>query len=318
MTSASGLPRPAELPGFDLVYSGKVRDLYAPLVDGVRDTTRLLLVASDRVSAYDHVLATPIPDKGAVLTQLSRWWFDRLSDVVGNHLLADQSAVPAQVADRAVLVRRLEMLPVECIARAYLTGGGLAEYERTGTVSGVRLPPGLRDGDRLDTPVFTPSSKAEVGEHDEPITFDQTVALLGGPLAERVRDLTVRILERGNALARERGILIVDTKVEFGLDPDRDPADPEAGIHVVLADEVLTPDSSRFWRAEDWAPGRPGASYDKQVLRDWLTSEASGWDRGGVLPPPELPDDVVRLTRERYVQAHRALTGRDITSPAPA
>jgi len=293
---------PPDLPGHVLLYSGKVRDLFAPLdpATGLVDESRLLLVASDRVSAYDFVLDTPVPDKGAVLTQLSLWWFDQLVDLVDHHVVSTD--VPEPVAGRAVYVRRLRMLPVECIARAYLTGGGLAEYRATGTVSGVTLPEGLVDGSRLPAPVFTPSTKAPAGEHDRPMDFAEVVEALGRDLAERVRDLTVAILERGNAVAEERGILIADTKVEFGLDP-------RTG-QLVLADEVLTPDSSRFWRAAEWEPGRPQTSYDKQVLRDWLTSPESGWDRSSGEPPPPLPAEVVELTRARYLEAFEALTGR--------
>lgn len=293
---------PPDLPGHVLLYSGKVRDLFAPLdpATGLVDESRLLLVASDRVSAYDFVLDTPVPDKGAVLTQLSLWWFDQLVDLVDHHVVSTD--VPEPVAGRAVYVRRLEMLPVECIARAYLTGGGLAEYRATGTVSGVTLPEGLVDGSRLPAPVFTPSTKAPAGEHDRPMDFAEVVEVLGKDRAEEVRDLTVEILERGNAIAEQRGILIADTKVEFGLDP-------RTG-QLVLADEVLTPDSSRFWRAAEWEPGRPQTSYDKQVLRDWLTSPESGWDRSSGEPPPPLPAEVVELTRARYLEAFEALTGR--------
>lgn len=293
---------PPDLPGHVLLYSGKVRDLFAPLdpATGLVDESRLLLVASDRVSAYDFVLDTPVPDKGAVLTQLSLWWFDQLVDLVDHHVVSTD--VPEPVAGRAVYVRRLRMLPVECIARAYLTGGGLAEYRATGTVSGVTLPEGLVDGSRLPAPVFTPSTKAPAGEHDRPMDFAEVVEVLGKDRAEEVRDLTVEILERGNAIAEQRGILIADTKVEFGLDP-------RTG-QLVLADEVLTPDSSRFWRASEWEPGRPQTSYDKQVLRDWLSSPESGWDRSSGEPPPPLPAEVVELTRARYLEAFEALTGR--------
>ncbi len=293
-----------ELEGFVHLYSGKVRDLYAPLDEatgGPRDD-QLLLVASDRISAFDVVLDPPIPDKGEVLTRLSLWWFDRLADLVPNHVIsAEPPAVPEAVAGRAVLVRRLEMLPVECVARAYLTGGGLADYVREGAVSGVALPPGLVDGDRLPAPIFTPSSKAPQGEHDEPISFEQVVELVGAERAAAARDLTLAILQRGNALAAQRGILLADTKVELGLDP-------LTGA-LVLADEVLTPDSSRFWPAEDWSPGRAQPSYDKQFVRDWLTSPASGWDRHGTVPPPPLPAEVVQRTRAKYVEAYERLTG---------
>jgi phosphoribosylaminoimidazole-succinocarboxamide synthase len=288
-----------ELPGYRHVYSGKVRDLYAP--DEAPDD-QLLLVASDRISAFDYVLDTPIPDKGAVLTQLSLWWFDRLSDIVPNHLVSTD--VPVEVAGRAVLCRRLEMVPVECIARAYLTGGGLEEYARKGSVSGVPLPLGLVDGDRLPEPVFTPTTKAPVGQHDLPMTAVQVAELVGPDLAARADVLTRRILAHGNDIAAERGILIADTKVEFGVDRS-------TGIpNLVLADEVLTPDSSRFWPADEWEPGHPQPSFDKQYVRDWLTSPASGWDRRSGEPPPPLPDDVIDRTRAKYVEAYERLTGR--------
>jgi phosphoribosylaminoimidazole-succinocarboxamide synthase len=286
------------LPGFAHVYSGKVRDLYAP--DGSPE--HLLLVASDRISAYDYILDTPIPDKGAVLTQLSLWWFDRLADVVPNHLVSTD--VPAEVAGRAVLVRRLEMVPVECIARAYLTGGGFEEYAREGSVSGVTLPPGLVDGDRLPEPVFTPTTKAPVGEHDLPITAAEVAQLVGPEIGAEADGLTRRILAQGNSIATDRGIIIADTKVEFGI--DRTSGAP----NLVLADEVLTPDSSRFWPANEWEPGHPQPSFDKQYVRDWLTSPASGWDRRSGDAPPPLPDDVIERTRTKYVEAYERLTGR--------
>lgn len=295
--------QPITLPGYAHVYSGKVRDLYAPLdpVSGEPRADQLLLVASDRMSAYDFVLESPIPDKGAVLTQMSLWWFEQLEDLVPNHVLSTD--VPSAVADRAVLVKRLQMLPVECVARAYLTGGGLGEYRQTGTVSGVRLPEGLVDGSRLAEPVFTPSTKAPVGQHDQPMTYEEVEAEIGPALAARVRDLTTAILARGNEIAAERGILIADTKVEFGLEGDA----------ILLADEVLTPDSSRFWPADRWEPGRAQPSYDKQFVRDWLTSDASGWDRSSDTPPPPLPDDVVEQTRAKYIEAYERLTGRRFT-----
>jgi phosphoribosylaminoimidazole-succinocarboxamide synthase len=297
--SAMTSSQPLVLPGYAHVYSGKVRDLYAPLDDtGAPRDDQLLLVASDRMSAYDFVLDTPIPDKGAVLTQLSLWWFERLEDLVPNHVVSID--VPAAVAGRAVLVRRLEMLTVECVARAYLTGGGLNEYRADGHVSGIALPEGLVDGSRLPEPVFTPSTKAPMGEHDQPMPYADVEAEIGAPLAARVRDLTTAILARGNEIAAERGILIADTKVEFGLDGD----------DVVLADEVLTPDSSRFWPADLWEPGHQQPSYDKQFVRDWLTSSASGWDKASGEAPPDLPADVVEQTRAKYVEAYERLTGR--------
>lgn len=290
------------LPGHELVYSGKVRDLYVPVrADGTRVEDQLLLVASDRLSAYDFVLDTPIPDKGEVLTRLSLWWFDQLADLVPNHVLSTD--VPAAVAGRAVLVRRLEMLKVEAIARAYLTGGGLAEYRASGSVSGVRLPGGLVDGSRLPEPVFTPTTKAPVGEHDEPMTYAQVEDALGADRAAEVSALTRAILARGNEIAADRGILIADTKVEFGLAPD-------GSGGLVLADEVLTPDSSRFWPAEEWEPGHSQPSYDKQYVRDWLTSPESGWDRASGDAPPPLPEHVVARTRAKYVEAYERLTGQ--------
>lgn len=309
---------PLDLPGYAHVYSGKVRDLYAPLDDsGASRADQLLLVASDRMSAYDFVLDTPIPDKGAVLTQMSLWWFEQVADLVPHHVVSTD--VPAAVAGRAVLVERLDMLPVECVARAYLTGGGLGEYRSTGAVSGIELPDGLVDGSRLPEPIFTPSTKAPAGEHDEPIPFAGVVAEVGQALAERARDLTVRILQRGNEIATDRGIILADTKVEFGLrgldlgegeDPRAAIRSRGADAQIVLADELLTPDSSRFWPADQWEPGRQQPSYDKQFVRDWLTSPASGWDRSSGEAPPALPDRVVEQTRAKYVEAYERLTGQ--------
>ncbi|MBK6441508.1 MAG: phosphoribosylaminoimidazolesuccinocarboxamide synthase [Actinomycetales bacterium] len=297
------------LPGYEHVYSGKVRDLYAPLdpVSGQPRTDQVLLVASDRISAFDYVLDTPIPDKGKVLTQLSLWWFDRL-DGVENHVVSTD--VPAAVAGRAVLVRRLEMIPVECIARAYLTGSGLAEYRRAGSVSGVPLPAGLDDGSRLPVPIFTPTTKAPIGEHDEPMTIEQVQHVVGTQVAARIDVLARRILARGNEIASANGIIIADTKVEFGIDRTRE--DHTGGPLIVLADEVLTPDSSRFWPADQWQPGRSQPSFDKQYVRDWLTSPASGWGRASGEAPPPLPDEVVEATRARYVEAYERITGRTL------
>ena len=282
------------LPGYRHIYSGKVRDLYAPL----DDESLLLLVATDRISVYDQVLATPIPDKGRLLTQLSLWWFDQLADLVANHLVA--GAVPAVVEGRALLAHRLAMFPVECVARGYLTGSGLVEYQAGGAVCGVPLPPGLVDGSRLPAPIFTPATKAALGEHDENITFERVVELVGPADAEQLRSLTLAVYARAEQVARSRGIVLADTKLEFGRN---------ALGQIVLGDEVLTPDSSRFWPAGSWAPGGPQASYDKQFVRDWLTSPAAGWDRYGDAPPPALPDEVVAATRSRYVEAFERLTG---------
>ena len=278
-----------------LVARGKVREIYDA------GEGRLLLVASDRISAYDHVLPTPIPDKGRVLTQLSVWWFEQLEPVLAAHgaahHLLSAADVPPEAAGRGMLVRRLEMLPVECVARGYLSGSGTVEYDRTGAIRDVVLPPGLVEGSRLPAPVFTPSTKAEVGEHDEAITFADVEALVGGERAAGLRELTLALYRRGAELAEAAGIVLADTKFEFGI---------SAEGTLVLGDEVLTPDSSRFWPAATWSPGAVQPSYDKQFVRDWLTS--SGWDRTS--PPPELPDDVVAATRERYVAAYEQLTGR--------
>ncbi len=290
-----------DLPGYEHVYSGKVRDLYTPVgPDGLVVDDQLLLVASNRLSAYDWMMTPEIPDKGAVLTRLSLWWFDQLSDLVPNHVVSTD--VPDEVAGRAVLVRKLEMLKVEAIARTYLTGGGLEEYRATGAVCGVVLPEGLEDGSRLPEPVFTPTTKAPVGEHDLPMSAAEVEAELGAEVAAEVSRLTRAILARGNEIAAERGILIADTKVEFGVSPD-------GSGGLVLADEVLTPDSSRFWPAGAWQPGRTQPSYDKQFVRDWLTSPESGWSKSSGEAPPELPERIVEQTRAKYVEAYELLTG---------
>jgi phosphoribosylaminoimidazole-succinocarboxamide synthase len=307
----SALSQAPQLPGYAHVYSGKVRDLYAPVdpSTGQARLDRLLLVASDRISAYDHILDSEIPDKGKVLTQLSLWWFDQLSDLIPNHGISSQAPeVPEAVAGRAVLVQRLDMVHVECIGRAYLTGSGLAEYRKTSSVCGLPLPAGLEDGSLLPSPIFTPTTKAPIGEHDQSITYAEVEAQIGMPLAARLRDLTIAILGRGNEIAADRGILLADTKVEFGLDTSRPDADGNPTI--VLADEVLTPDSSRFWPAASWQPGRAQDSYDKQFVRDWLTSAASGWDRSSDEAPPALPDDIIEATRSKYIEAFESLTGR--------
>lgn len=279
--------------GLSHVYSGKVRDLYE-LPDG-----QLLFVASDRISAYDHVLPTPIPDKGRILTQLSLWWFEQLADLVPNHVVSTD--VPAEVAGRALVCERLAMAPVECVARGYLTGSGLLDYQRDGAVCGIPLPPGLVDASRLPEPIFTPATKAALGEHDENVSFEAVRGTVGDPTAEDLRRLTLAVYGRAEAVARERGIIVADTKLEFGHRPDG---------ALVLADEVLTPDSSRFWPADSWQPGRPQPSFDKQYVRDWLTSPESGWSKDSGDPPPALPDDVVERTRAKYVEAYERLTGR--------
>lgn len=278
-----------------LLHSGKVRDVH-DLGGG-----ELLLVASDRVSVYDVVLPTPVPDKGAILTALSLWWFDRLADLVPHHVLS--TTVPPgceRFAGRAVRVRALRMLPVECIARGYLAGLGLAQYRESGAVSGVPLPPGLVEADRLPEPVFTPTTKAAAG-HDVPIGFDEVERLVGAEQAARVRDVTLQVYRRGAELAAERGVIVADTKLEFGLAPDGT---------LTLADEVLTPDSSRFWPADTWTPGRAQDSLDKQVVRDWAAS--SGWD---LRPPaPEVPAEVVQRAHARYVEVYERLTGEPWTT----
>ncbi|MBM0259353.1 phosphoribosylaminoimidazolesuccinocarboxamide synthase [Micromonospora sp. 4G55] len=272
----------------ELLHSGKVRDVYA-------DGDDLILVASDRISIYDVVLPTPIPDKGRLLTALSVWWFEQLADLVPNHVVSTTD-VPAEFTGRAIRCRRLEMVPVECVARGYLTGGGLKEYQRTGAVSGVALPRGLVEASILPEPIFTPSTKAPVGEHDEPITFAEVVDKVGAETAERLRQITIDVYRRGAELAADRGILVADTKLELGWTPDGT---------LMLGDELLTSDSSRFWPAESYQPGRVQFSYDKQYVRDWATD--SGWDKQG--PAPEVPAEVVEATRARYVDVYEKLTG---------
>ncbi len=287
-----GIPLAPPIDGAEHLHSGKVRDLYR-LGDG-----NLLMVASDRISAYDFVLDSTIPDKGEVLTRMSLWWFDQLADLVPNHIVSTE--VPESVRGRAVVCESLDMFPVECVVRGYLTGSGLADYRRTGEVCGIALPDGLEDGSRLPEPIFTPATKAAVGDHDENVSYDAVVDTIGAPSAERLRDLTLQVYARAEGIARERGIILADTKMEFGSRPDGT---------VVLADEVLTPDSSRFWPADQWQPGRAQPSYDKQIVRDWLTSPASGWDRASGEAPPALPDEVVARTRSRYIEAYELLTG---------
>jgi phosphoribosylaminoimidazole-succinocarboxamide synthase len=289
-----------DLPGASHVYSGKVRDLY-DLPDG-----HLLMVASDRISAFDVVLEPGVPDKGAVLTQLSLWWFEQMSDLVAHHVVSTD--VPAPVRGRALVCERLEMFPVECVARGYLTGSGLLDYRRSGEICGVALPPGLRDGDRLPEPIFTPATKAALGEHDENVSYAHVVDTVGEDVAARLREVTLAVYARGEAVARQRGILLADTKIELGRRPDGT---------IVLGDELLTPDSSRYWPADTWEPGQAQPSFDKQYVRDWLSSPASGWDRDSGDPPPRLPADVVTRTRARYVEAYERLTGRTFTPGAP-
>jgi phosphoribosylaminoimidazole-succinocarboxamide synthase len=311
-------PDVLELPGWKHVYSGKVRDLYVPaaaqqvetssediaaegLLDQRNDT--VLVVASDRISAFDHVLSSEIPDKGRILTQLSLWWFEQLAagdSPIAHHVVSTD--VPEAVAGRAMVCKKLDMFPVECIARGYLTGSGLEEYRKSQTVCELPLPAGLVDGSRLEPAIFTPSAKAEVGEHDENITYDAVVQTVGAETAGRLRELTLQIYTRAEEIARGRGIILADTKVEFGIDPMTG--------DITLGDEVLTPDSSRFWDADTYEPGKAQPSFDKQFVRDWLTSPASGWDKSSNTPPPALPEEIVQKTRARYVEAYERLTGR--------
>ena len=294
MTLTTG-PRYAAQLDYPLLHRGKVRELYR------YDDDRLLMVATDQISAFDYVLDSTIPDKGAVLTQLSQWWFGRLGDIVDNHVLSTD--VPEQVRGRAVICERLEMIPVECVARGYLTGSGWLEYQQSRSVCGVELPPGLHDGSRLDQPIFTPATKAALGEHDENVSYEVVVDTIGAEVADRIRALTLAVYDRAEAIARDRGIVLADTKLEFGTRADGT---------IVLADEVLTPDSSRFWDADAWERGVLD-SYDKQYVRDWLLND-SGWDRHGGEAPPALPDAVVAATRERYLRAYERLTGTPFTA----
>ena len=329
---------PASLHGSTPLNSGKVRDIYAPdeaVVGPAQEATpaegrprhakagpeALLMVTSDRISAYDYVLPTQITGKGAVLNQLAIWWMGKLRPLVENHLLAvgtkapaeassalegaqpTRFEVPAEVDGRAVVCRSLLMIPIECVVRGYLTGSGLAEYRESGTVCGIKLPEGLVEASRLEEPIFTPAAKAELGEHDENITFEQTVERIGEELATAIRDLSIAIYRQARDIAAERGIIIADTKFEFGIDV--------ATGAIVLADEILTPDSSRFWPADQWVEGQVTPSFDKQYVRDWLTSEESGWDRASGENPPALPEAVAAATAARYVEAYRRLTGSE-------
>jgi phosphoribosylaminoimidazole-succinocarboxamide synthase len=274
------------------LYSGKVRELYEA------DDGSLLLVATDRISAFDYVLDTPIPGKGKILTKLSLWWFERLANLVPNHLI--DAPVPPEFAGRAMACKPLRMVQAECVARGYLAGSGLAEYRRDGRVCGIALPEGLEDGSRLPEPIFTPATKAPPGQHDENITFDQLAAETGDELARELRRITLAVYSRGAELAANRGIIVADTKLELGYD---------TGGTLTLGDEVLTPDSSRFWPADQWQPGRSQPSFDKQYVRDWLLSPESGWDRNCGQPPPPLPARVIERTRETYIESYERITG---------
>jgi phosphoribosylaminoimidazole-succinocarboxamide synthase len=289
-------PEPAQVPGLLHLHTGKVRDLYQ------NQAGELVMVASDRMSAYDWVLPTEIPDKGRVLTQLSLWWFDKLADIVPHHVISTDvpEGAPADWEGRTMVCTSLRMIPVECVARGYLTGSGLAEYQQDRTVCGVTLPEGLVDGSELPAPIFTPATKAEVGEHDENVPYEEVARQVGADTAAQLRQTTLAVYGRARDIARDRGIILADTKFEFGFDAEE---------RLTIGDEVLTPDSSRFWPAELWEPGHPQPSYDKQFVRDWLTSPASGWDRTSERPPPPLPPEVVEQTRAKYIEAYERLTG---------
>ncbi|ULE35260.1 phosphoribosylaminoimidazolesuccinocarboxamide synthase [Mycobacterium sp. IDR2000157661] len=285
--------RPA-LSDYRHLASGKVRELYR-----VDDET-LLFVASDRISAYDHILDSQIPDKGRILTAMSVFFFDFVD--APNHLAGppDDPRIPEEVLGRALLVQELEMLPIEAVARGYLTGSGLIDYQKTGKVCGIALPPGLVEASRFTEPLFTPATKAELGQHDENISFSEVVDLIGEQRANRLRERTIQIYTQGADHALTRGIIVADTKFEFGVGEDGD---------LCLADEVFTPDSSRYWRAENWQEGVTQESFDKQFVRNWLTSPDSGWDRYGDRPPPPLPPDIVEATRSRYIEAYERISG---------
>ncbi len=295
------IPDAPVIDGATHIHSGKVRDLYRLEDDS------LLMVASDRISAYDFVLESTIPDKGEILTRMSLWWFTQLADIVPNHVRSTD--VPEAVKGRAIVCEQLAMYPVECVARGYLTGSGWSDYQARGEVCGIVLPKGLQDGSRLPAPIFTPATKAALGEHDENVSYESVVADVGAPAAAELRELTLAVYARAEALARERGIILADSKLEFGSRLMPVAGDSGGNGTTVLADEVLTPDSSRFWPAADWEPGRAQDSYDKQIVRNWLLSEASGWDRSSGAAPPALPTEIIDRTRARYVEAFEMLTG---------
>lgn len=300
-TTTAPLTEAPQLPGWDHIVSGKVRELYVPAGTDPASATEVLVVATDRISAYDHSLQPGIPDKGRLLTGISLFWFEQLADLVPHHVLSGTD-VPEAVAGRALRCRGLDMVALECIARGHLTGSGLADYRAGGSVGGHVLPSGLVEASRLEPAIFTPSTKAEAGEHDENITVAQARELLGEELTDELQSLTLAVFERARRIAGERGLILADTKLEFGHS--------RVDGTLMLGDEVLTPDSSRFWSADTYTPGRTPPSLDKQFVRDWLTSSASGWDKGSDAPPPELPAEVVEQTRVRYVEAFERLTGR--------
>ncbi|MFG3253720.1 phosphoribosylaminoimidazolesuccinocarboxamide synthase [Streptomyces sp. NPDC048172] len=288
-------PEPVQVPHLTHLHTGKVRDLYQ------NEDGDLVMVASDRVSAHDWVLPTEIPDKGRVLTRLSLWWFDQLADLIPNHVLGTDvpEGAPADWEGRTTVCKSLRMVPVECVARGYLAGSGLAEYETSRTVCGLALPEGLENGSELPGPLFTPATKAAVGDHDENVAYEEVARQVGPEAAAELRQATLAAYDRARDIAKDRGIILADTKFEFGWDGDV----------LTLADEVLTPDSSRFWPADTWQPGRSQPSFDKQPIRDWLVSPESGWDRASEEPPPPLPEEVVAATRARYIEAYERLTG---------
>ncbi|MFF3373276.1 phosphoribosylaminoimidazolesuccinocarboxamide synthase [Streptomyces sp. NPDC002680] len=292
-------PEPLQVPGLVHLHTGKVRDLYQ------NEAGDLVMVASDRISAFDWVLQTEIPDKGRVLTQLSLWWFDQLADLAPNHVLSTElpPGAPADWAGRTLICKSLRMMPVECVARGYLTGSGLTEYNATRTVCGLALPEGLSDGSELPAPIFTPATKAAVGEHDENVSYEEVARQVGAESAAELRQATLAVYSRARDIARDRGIILADTKFEFGYETTAE------GETLILADEVLTPDSSRFWPADVWEPGHAQPSFDKQFVRDWLTSAESGWVRASEQPPPPLPQEVTDATRAKYIEAYERLTG---------
>ncbi|MFF2541232.1 phosphoribosylaminoimidazolesuccinocarboxamide synthase [Kitasatospora sp. NPDC058063] len=288
-------PEPVQVPGLVHLHTGKVRDLYRT------GSGELVMVASDRTSAHDWVLPNEIPDKGRILTQLSLWWFDRIADIVPNHVISTEvpAGAPADWKGRTLVCRSLEMIPVEAVARGYLAGSGLAEYQESRTVCGIALPEGLENSSELPAPIYTPALKAEVGEHDENVSYEETARRIGAELASQLRRTTLDVYARARDIARERGIILADTKFEFGL------LDGE----LVIGDEVLTPDSSRYWPADEYEAGRSQSSFDKQLIRDWLVSPDSGWDRYSEQPPPALPAEIVELTRAKYIDVYERLTG---------
>lgn len=290
-----------DLPGWERVVTGKVRELYVPTGSDVACAEEVLVVATDRISAYDAALSPGIPDKGRILTAISLFWFEQLADVVPHHVLSATN-VPAAVAGRALRCRGLDMVPLECVVRGYLTGSGLADYRREGAVGGHELPVGLVEASRLPRPILTPATKAEQGEHDENITVAEAGERLGKDLVDQLEEISCALYNRAQEIAAERGIIIADTKVEFGH--------ARSDGALTLGDEVLTPDSSRFWFKDAYREGVAQPSLDKQFVRDWLTSAASDWDRDGGAPPPVLPDEVVAATRDRYVEAYERLTGQ--------